>query len=473
MAASALLLNFGRISSQYAASTASWTKGSNMLFQQSNVRWLSMTATRFAGPPGAKKSFVRDKPHLNVGTIGHVDHGKTTLTAAITKVLSGEKRAQFKAYDEIDKSPEEKARGITINATTVEYSTENRHYGHVDCPGHADFIKNMITGTAQMDGAILVVAATDGTMPQTREHILLAKQIGITDIVVFINKADVADKEMVELVEMEVRELLQEFGYDPEGTPVITGSALCALEGKNPELGKDAIKKLLAAIDTHIRQPVRELDKPFYLPIEQVFSISGRGTVVSGKLERGVIKKGDEAVIMGHGKQLKTTITGIEMFHQLLDRAEAGDQMGALLRGLKREDLRRGQVLAKANTISMHNHFVAQVYLLTKEEGGRARPFTTNYQAQMYCKTWDAPVMMQLPTGKDLVMPGEDSSITFTIRKQMVLENGLRFTMRDGGCTLGYGVVTDLLGDVDVDELDEVRKKEKKAKQKEEEAKTQ
>jgi len=342
-------------------------------------RLFSQTSLRFAAPATAKKTFVRDKPHLNVGTIGHVDHGKTTLTAAITKVLSEEKRANFKAYEDIDKAPEERSRGITINATTVEYSTENRHYGHVDCPGHADYIKNMITGTAQMDGAILVVAATDGTMPQTREHILLAKQIGITHLVVFINKADAADKEMLELVEMEVRELLTEFGYNADETPVIIGSALCALEGKEPQIGKDSIKKLLAAIDSYIPQPVRDLDKPFYLPIEQVFSISGRGTVVTGKLERGVIKKGDEAVIMGHGKSLKTTITGIEMFHQMLDRAEAGDQLGALVRSLKRDELRRGQILAKPGTISMHNQFAAQVYLLTKEEGGRQKPYTTTF----------------------------------------------------------------------------------------------
>lgn len=429
------------------------------------------TSLRFAAPAAAKKTFVRDKPHLNVGTIGHVDHGKTTLTAAITKVLAESKKASFRAYDEIDKAPEEKARGITINATTVEYSTDKRHYGHVDCPGHADFIKNMITGTAQMDGAILVVAATDGTMPQTREHILLAKQIGITHLVVFVNKADAADKEMVDLVEIEVRELLNEYGYNADETPVIVGSALCALEGREPAMGRDAILKLLDSIDSHIPQPVRDLDKPFYLPIEQVFSISGRGTVVTGKLERGVIKKGDEAMVLGHGKSFKTTITGIEMFHQMLDRAEAGDQLGALVRGLKRDDLRRGHILAKPGTITMHNHFTAQVYLLTKEEGGRAKPYMNNFQPQMYCKTWDAPAMMQLPAGKDLVMPGEDCSLTFTIRKQMVLEKGLRFTMRDGQCTLGYGVVTDLLPDVDIEDFDEQRKKERKAKEKEEAAK--
>ncbi|ESO10425.1 hypothetical protein HELRODRAFT_186271 [Helobdella robusta] len=441
----------------------------NRLYK-TNLRHISQTCGRYA-VAAAKKTYVRDKPHLNVGTIGHVDHGKTTLTAAITKVLADEKKAEFKAYAEIDRAPEERARGITINATTVEYSTDKRHYGHVDCPGHADYIKNMITGTAQMDGAILVVAATDGTMPQTREHLLLAKQIGIEKLVVFVNKADVADKEMLELVEIEVRELLSEFGYDSTETPVIIGSALCALENKQPDIGKDSIKKLLDAVDSYIPQPTRELDKPFYMPIEQVFTIAGRGTVVTGKLERGVIKKGDEAVIMGHGKQLKSTITGVEMFHQTLDRAEAGDQMGALLRGLKRDELRRGQVLAKPGTITMHNHFGAQVYFLSKEEGGKNKAFMSNFQAQMYCKTWDAPILMELPEGKEMVMPGEDAPVKFHIRKQMVLEKGLRFTMRDGGSTLGYGVVTDLLPDVDIDKLDEERKKEKKARMKEEQAK--
>lgn len=435
-----------------------------MLAQKGSYRCISYTSTRFAMPATAKKTFVRDKPHLNVGTIGHVDHGKTTLTAAITKVLSEEKKAKFKAYEEIDKAPEERSRGITIAATTVEYSTDNRHYAHVDCPGHADYIKNMITGTAQMDGAILVVAATDGTMPQTREHMLLAKQIGISHLVVYVNKADAADKEMLELVEMEVRELLQEYGYNSEETPIITGSALYALEGHEPEMGTESVKKLLAAVDSHIPQPVRDLDKPFYLPVEQIFSIAGRGTVVTGRLERGVIKKGDEAVIMGHGKQFKTTVTGVEMFHQMLDRAEAGDQVGALIRGVKRDDVRRGHILAKPGTISMHNHFQAQIYMLSKEEGGRSRPFTNNFQSQMYCKTWDVPMMTQLPDGKDLVMPGEDCSVSMIIRKQIVLEKGLRFTMRDGSCTTGYGVITDLLPDIDIEQFDLERKKAKKAR---------
>ncbi|KAK2181370.1 hypothetical protein NP493_401g02017 [Ridgeia piscesae] len=433
------------------------------------ARWLHTSPRMLAAMPSSqKKTFVRDKPYINIGTIGHVDHGKTTLTAAITKVLAQKKKATFKAYDEIDKAPEEKARGITINAAVVSYQTDKRHYGHVDCPGHADYIKNMITGTAQMDGAILVIAATDGTMPQTREHLLLAKQIGITHLVVYINKADAADTEMLELVEMEVRELLAEFGFDSENTPVIIGSALCALEGRDPEIGVDSINKLLDAVDNYIPEPSRELDKPFYLPIEQVFSIAGRGTVVTGKLERGVIKKGDDAVILGHGKTFKTTITGVEMFHQMLDRAEAGDQVGALIRGVKRDELRRGHVLSKPGSISMHNHFRAQVYLLSKEEGGRQKPYTNAYQAQLFCKTWDAPAQMTLPSDKDMVMPGEDASIEFVIMKNMVLEKGMRFTMRDGRSTLGYGVVTELLAETDLTKYEEQRKKEKKAKRAEE-----
>lgn len=465
MASSAVLL-FTRLCSKPVGLTSLGC--SNHLYKNGLIG-LNQTFNRFAvTAPGAKKTYVRDKPHLNVGTIGHVDHGKTTLTAAITKVLAEDKRAQFRAYDEIDKAPEEKARGITINATTVEYSTENRHYGHVDCPGHADYIKNMITGTAQMDGAILVVAATDGTMPQTREHLLLAKQIGIEKLVVYINKADVVDQEMQELVEMEVREILGEFGFDSDNTPVIIGSALCALEGKQPEIGKDSIKKLLEAIDTYIPQPPRDLDKPFFLPIEQVFTIPGRGTVATGRLERGVIKKGDEAVIMGHGKQFKTVITGIEMFKQTLDRAEAGDQMGTLLRGMKKDDIKRGQVIAKPGTVSMHNHFSAQIYLLTKEEGAKGKPFLNTFQGQMFAKTWDVPILFELPEGKEMLLPGEDANIKFAIRKPMVIEKGMRFTLRDGTHTLGYGVVTDLLKDVDIEKIDTARKMEKKAKLKEE-----
>lgn len=424
------------------------------------------SSTSLLAAPGKKATYTRDKPHINIGTIGHVDHGKTSLTSAITKALAEAKGATYTAYEDIDKAPEERARGITINAATVEYTTKNRHYGHVDCPGHADYIKNMITGTAQMDGAILVVAATDGTMPQTREHLLLAKQIGIDHLVVFINKADAADNEMLELVDMEVRELLSEYGYDGDNTPIVTGSALCALEDRDPEIGRDKILQLLDAVDEYIPQPKRDLDLPFYLPIEQVFSISGRGTVATGKLERGIMKKGEEAVIMGHGKTIKTTITGLEMFHKLLDKSEAGDQVGVLVRGLKRDELRRGQVIAKPGTVNMYNHIKAQVYLLNKEEGGRDKPFTNNYQAQMFCKTWDCPSFWKLPEGKDLVMPGEDVSLTLTMMKNMVLEKGTRFTMRGGSVTLGYGVVTDILPNIDVDNFREERKLEKKAAKK-------
>lgn len=327
----------------------------------------SLYSRLFAAPPAAsKKVFTRDKTHLNIGTIGHVDHGKTTLTAAITKVQAGDNKATFKDYADIDNAPEEQRRGITINAATVEYETEARHYGHVDCPGHADYIKNMITGTAQMDGAILVVAATDGAMPQTREHLLLSKQIGIKRIVVFINKADAADKEMQELVEMEIRELLSELGYDGNHTPIITGSALKALEGSDEELGTKKIKELLKAVDEYIETPVRDLDRPFFMPIDGCFSIPGRGTVVAGKIERGVIKKGDEVEILGYDKKWKTSVTGIEMFKKSLDRGEAGDQLGALIRGVKREEIRRGLCMGKPGTMTMHNHFEAQVYLLSK-----------------------------------------------------------------------------------------------------------
>lgn len=415
------------------------------------------SAFRYAAPPAAKKVFSRSKPHVNIGTIGHVDHGKTTLTAAITKVLSDDhKLTQFMRYEDIDKTPEEKARGITINATLVEYETDARHYGHVDCPGHADYIKNMITGTAQMDGAILVVAATDGTMPQTREHLLLAKQIGIQKLVIFINKADAADKEMLDLVEMEVRELLTEFGYDGDNTPIITGSALCTLEGREDQIGANKVRELLKAIDTYIPLPVRDLDKPFFMPIESIFSILGRGTVVSGKVERGVIKKGDDCEIMGFDKVWKTTITGIEMFKKQLERAEAGDQLGALIRGVKRDDLRRGFVLGKPGSISMHNHFEAQIYLLSKEEGGRSKPFTPFFQTQMFCATWDSPALLEIPD-KDLIMPGEDARVVMNLRKKMVLEKGTRFTFRDGTGTLGYGVVTNLLGERNIEELDKER----------------
>lgn len=414
-----------------------------------------------------KKVFERTKPHCNVGTIGHVDHGKTTLTAAITKVLSDQKLASAKKYADIDNAPEEKARGITINVAHIEYQTEARHYSHTDCPGHADYIKNMITGTAQMDGAILVVAATDGVMPQTREHLLLAKQIGVPHIVVFINKVDAADSEMVDLVEMEIRELMTEMGFDGDAIPVIHGSALCALEGKNPEIGSEAIMKLLAEVDKHIPTPVRELDKPFMLPVEHVYSIPGRGTVVTGRLERGVLKKGNEVEFVGYNKVLKSTVTGVEMFHQILEEAQAGDQLGALVRGVKRDDIKRGMVMCKPGTMKAHDHVDAQVYILSKEEGGRAKPFTSYIQMQMFSKTWDCAVVVNIPD-KEMVMPGEDSRLVLRMHRPMVLEQGQRFTLRDGVITLGTGVVTKLnkpLTETERLELVEGKKaREKKAK---------
>ncbi|XP_053116655.1 elongation factor Tu, mitochondrial [Hemicordylus capensis] len=394
----------------------------------------------------AKKTYVRDKPHVNVGTIGHVDHGKTTLTAAITKILSEAGGAQFKKYEDIDNAPEEKARGITINASHVEYSTANRHYSHTDCPGHADYVKNMITGTAPLDGCILVVAATDGQMPQTREHLLLAKQIGVKHIVVYINKADaVDDKEMVELVELEIRELLTEFGYNGEMVPVIVGSALCALEHRNPELGLNSIMKLLDAVDTHIPLPERELDKPFLLPIEHIYSIPGRGTVVTGTLERGTVKKGEECEFVGHNRNMRSVVTGVEMFRKQLDRAEAGDNLGALVRGLKREDVRRGMVMCKPGSIKPHQKVEAQIYVLSKEEGGRHKPFVSSFTPVMFSLTWDMACRVELPEGKELVMPGEDTSLTLVLRQPMVLEEGQRFTLRDGHKTIGTGVVTKTL----------------------------
>ncbi|ODN02377.1 Elongation factor Tu, mitochondrial [Orchesella cincta] len=371
-----------------------------------------------------KQIFQRDKPHCNVGTIGHVDHGKTTLTAAITKVLSEKKSAVAKRYDEIDNAPEEKARGITINVAHIEYATDNRHYSHTDCPGHADYIKNMITGTAQMDGAILVVAATDGVMPQTREHLLLSKQIGVQHVVIFINKVDAADAEMVDLVEMEIRELMTEMGYDGDNAPVIKGSALNALEGKNPELGINAITELLNAVDTIFQLP-----------------FASRGTVITGRLERGVLKKGQECEVLGYNKVIKTTITGIEMFHKILEEAQAGDQLGALVRGIKRDDIRRGMIMAKPGTMKAHDNIEAQVYILSKEEGGRQRPFTSLCQMQMFSKTWDCATQIEIP-GKDMVMPGEDAKLLMKLYKPMVLEKGQRFTLRDGMVTLGTGVIT-------------------------------
>ncbi|XP_043270008.1 elongation factor Tu, mitochondrial [Venturia canescens] len=399
------------------------------------------TAQRFYAE---KKVFNRDKPHCNVGTIGHVDHGKTTLTAAITKVLSEQALAQAKSYTEIDKAPEEQARGITINVAHVEYQTAVRHYAHTDCPGHADYIKNMITGTAQMDGAILVVAATDGAMPQTREHLILAKQIGIEHIVVFINKVDAADAEMVELVEMEIRELLTEMGFNGENTPIVKGSALMALEGKSPEIGSEAIMKLLEAIDQSIPTPERDLDKPFLMPVEAVYSIAGRGTVVTGRLERGIIKKGMECEFIGYNKSFKSTITGIEMFHQILTEAHAGDQLGALIRGIKRDQIRRGMIMGKPGTMKAHDHVEAQAYILSPAEGGRKKPVSNYIQLQMFSKTWDCATIVTIPE-KNMAMPGEGAKLEIKLVKQMVVEKGQRFTLRDGALTLGTGVITNIL----------------------------
>ncbi|XP_072860646.1 elongation factor Tu, mitochondrial [Pogona vitticeps] len=394
----------------------------------------------------AKSVYVRDKPHINIGTIGHVDHGKTTLTAAITKILAEAGSAKFKKYEDIDNAPEEKSRGITINASHVEYSTANRHYSHTDCPGHADYVKNMITGTSPLDGCILVVAATDGQMPQTKEHLLLARQIGVKHMIVYINKADaVEDQEMLDLVELEIRELLTEFGYDGANIPVIVGSALCALEDRNPELGLNSVMKLLDVVDVHIPVPERDLDKPFLLPIEHVYSVPGRGTVVTGTLERGVIKKGEECEFLGYRQQLRSVVTGIEMFHKQLERAEAGDNMGALIRGMKREDLRRGMIMCKPGSIQPHEKVEAQVYVLTKQEGGRHKPFVSNFQPIMFSLTWDMACRVQLPEGKELVMPGEDATLNLVMRTPMVLEVGQRFTLREGGKTIGTGVVTKTL----------------------------
>lgn len=391
-----------------------------------------------------KKVYQRNKPHCNVGTIGHVDHGKTTLTAAITKVLADKKLAKHKGYAEIDNAPEEQARGITINVAHVEYQTDNRHYGHTDCPGHADYIKNMITGAAQMDGGILVVAATDGAMPQTREHLLLAKQIGINHIVVYINKVDAADKEMVDLVEMEIRELMTEMGFDGDNVPVVKGSALCALDGKEPEIGAKSIFELLEAVDSYIPTPIRELEKPYLLPVENVYSIPGRGTVVTGRLERGVLKKGNEVEFLGFNKSFKTTVTGIEMFHQILEEAQAGDQCGALIRGTKRDEIRRGMVMCKPGSITAEDHIKTQVYLLNKDEGGRDKPVIPFMQVQMFSRTWDCAVQVHLPN-KDMVMPGEDTTMVLKLLKPMVLEKGQRFTLRVASKTVGTGVITEVM----------------------------
>ena len=393
----------------------------------------------------AKAKFERNKPHCNIGTIGHVDHGKTSLTAAITKVLAKSGGATFTAYDQIDKAPEERARGITISTAHVEYETSSRHYAHVDCPGHADYVKNMITGAAQMDGAILVVSAADGPMPQTREHILLARQVGVPALVVFLNKMDLADPELVELVELEVRDLLSSYQFPGDDIPIVHGSAVCALEGKQPEIGEEAVLKLMAAVDSYIPQPERAIDRPFLMPIEDVFSISGRGTVVTGRVERGVVNVGDEVEIVGIKNTVKTIVTGVEMFRKLLDRGEAGDNIGALLRGTKREDVERGQVLAKPGSITPHKKFKAEAYVLTKEEGGRHTPFFTNYRPQFYFRTTDVTGVVQLPEGVEMVMPGDNVSMDVELIQPIAMDEGLRFAIREGGRTVGAGVVAKIM----------------------------
>ena len=394
----------------------------------------------------AKGKFERTKPHVNVGTIGHVDHGKTTLTAAITTVLSKKFGGEAKAYDQIDAAPEEKARGITINTAHVEYETENRHYAHVDCPGHADYVKNMITGAAQMDGAILVVSAADGPMPQTREHILLARQVGVPYIVVFMNKADrVDDAELLELVELEVRELLSKYDFPGDDTPVVIGSALKALEGDKGDIGEGAILKLAAALDSYIPEPKRALDGTFLMPVEDVFSISGRGTVVTGRIERGIVKVGDEIEIVGLKATIKTTCTGVEMFRKLLDQGQAGDNVGVLLRGTKREEVERGQVLAKPGSITPHTKFAAEIYVLSKDEGGRHTPFFNGYRPQFYFRTTDVTGSIELPEGTEMVMPGDNISITVALIQPIAMEEGLRFAIREGGRTVGAGVVSKVI----------------------------
>jgi len=389
-----------------------------------------------------KEKFNRDKPHCNIGTIGHVDHGKTSLTAAITKVLAETGGATFMAYDMIDKAPEEKARGITINTAHVEYQTKARHYAHVDCPGHADYVKNMITGAAQMDGGILVVSAADGPMPQTREHILLARQVGVPALVVFMNKVDmVDDAELLDLVEMEVRELLSSYQFPGDTIPIIRGSALAALENKTPEIGHDAILKLMDAVDKYIPQPDRPVDLPFLMPIEDVFSISGRGTVVTGRVERGIVKVGEEIEIIGIRDTVKSTCTGVEMFRKLLDQGQAGDNIGALLRGVEREGVERGQVLAKPGSIKPHKKFNAEVYILTKEEGGRHTPFFNNYRPQFYFRTTDVTGVVTLPEGTEMVMPGDNVTFAVELITPIAMEEKLRFAIREGGRTVGAGVV--------------------------------
>jgi elongation factor Tu len=393
-----------------------------------------------------KSKFERNKPHCNVGTIGHVDHGKTTLTAAITKILAETGGATFQAYDQIDKAPEERARGITISTAHVEYETANRHYAHVDCPGHADYVKNMITGAAQMDGAILVVSAADGPMPQTREHILLARQVGVPALVVYLNKVDmVDDPELLELVELEVRELLSSYEFPGDDIPIVKGSALAALEGRDEEIGRKSILDLMAAVDSYIPQPERPIDKPFLMPIEDVFSISGRGTVVTGRIERGVVKVGEEVEIVGIKPTSKTTVTGVEMFRKLLDQGQAGDNVGCLLRGIDRDSVERGQVLCKPGSVTPHTVFKAEAYILTKEEGGRHTPFFTNYRPQFYFRTTDVTGVVTLPEGTEMVMPGDNIAMDVELIVPIAMEERLRFAIREGGRTVGAGVVASIV----------------------------
>lgn len=394
----------------------------------------------------AVDTFSRDKPHINIGTIGHVDHGKTTLTQAITRVLSEKGYSKAMTYEDIDRAPEEKARKITINTSHIEYETDNRHYGHIDCPGHADYVKNMITGAAQMDGGILVVAATDGPMPQTREHILLAKQVGIPNLVVFLNKCDmVDDEELLELVEMEIRELLDFYEFDGDATPIIRGSALAAAENRDKEIGEDAVLKLMDVVDSTIPEPVRDLDKDFLMPIEDVFSIAGRGTVATGRVEQGKVNVGDDLEVIGMGQDLKTTCTGVEMFKKLLDYGGAGDNIGTLLRGVKREDIRRGQVLCKPGSCKTATTFEAEVYALTKDEGGRHTPFFSNYRPQFFFRTADITGNMKLPEGTEMVLPGDNATLTVELIAPIPIEPGLRFNMREGGRTVGTGIVSKIL----------------------------
>ena len=394
----------------------------------------------------SKEKFDRSKPHVNIGTIGHVDHGKTTLTAAITKVMADAGRADFSAYDQIDKAPEERERGITISTAHVEYETENRHYAHVDCPGHADYVKNMITGAAQMDGAILVVNAADGPMPQTKEHILLARQVGVPSLVVYMNKVDqVDDEELLELVELEIRELLSSYEFPGDDIPIIKGSALAALEGRDEAIGVNSITELMAAVDSYIPQPERDKDKPFLMPIEDVFSISGRGTVVTGRVERGVIKVGEEIEIVGIKETAKTTCTGVEMFRKLLDSGEAGDNVGVLLRGTKREEVERGQVLSAPGSIKPYSKFKGEAYILTKDEGGRHTPFFSNYRPQFYFRTTDVTGAVELPSGTEMVMPGDNIAMTVTLIAPIAMDEGLRFAIREGGRTVGAGRVSDII----------------------------